>query len=119
MKTISTIILIILGLTSVFAQNSGKPTLTDEEINELSAKLAMKLLMNDAQKASTVNLLKSLRTDVEKMKSVSEETTNKDKEAIISSINSQIEALLDSKQKMKFSVLQKEWWASVDEELKD
>jgi hypothetical protein len=79
----------------------------------------MKLLMNDAQKTSTINLLKSYRDEMGKLNSGSAEDTNKDKEAIISSVSSKINALLDSKQKMKFSVLEKEWWASVEEELKD
>lgn len=114
-KTISVFFLLLIGFFTVYAQNSNKSKLTDEEINELSSKLALKLLLNDSQKLKINNLLVTYRTEVEKINSGSEESTYKNKQELISSLNSQIISLLDSKQKMKFNVIEKEWWTSVDE----
>ena len=108
----------ITGFCSVFAQNGEKSMLTDEEINELSSKLAMKILLNDSQKSSTVDILKTYSTEIKKIHSNSS-VSFKNKEELVSSLSSKLRGLLDSKQKMKFNVLEKEWWISVDEELND
>jgi len=119
MKTISVLFLLLIGLLTVYGQNGNKSKLTDEEINELSSKLAMKLLLNDSQKLKINNLLITYRTEVEKINSGSGESKYKNKQELISSLNSQIISLLDSKQKMKYNVLEKEWWGSVDAEEND
>lgn len=108
----------ITGFCSVFAQNGGKSMLTDEEINELSSKLAMKILLNDSQKSSTVDILKTYSTEIKKV-NLNSSVSFKNKEELVSSLSSKLRGLLDSKQKMKFNVLEKEWWISVDEELND
>jgi len=118
MEKIIIVILILLGFTSVFGQNGSKSMLTDEEINDLSSKLAMKILLNDSQKSSTVDILKTYGTEIKKVNSSSSESF-KNKEELVSSLSSKLRGLLDSKQKMKYNVLEKEWWASVDEELND
>jgi len=115
MKKLSVLFIIMIGLFSSFAQNNGSSKLTDEEIKDLSSKLAMKLLMNDSQESSIVEILKTYRTELAKINSSSGESNYKNKEALISSLDSRIESSLDSKQKMKFHVLEKEWWTSVDE----
>jgi signal recognition particle GTPase len=119
MKTISVLFLLLIGLLTVYGQNGNKSKLTDEEINELSSKLAMKLLLNDTQKSTIKNLLITYRIELEKINSGSGESTYKNKQELVSSLNSQIVSFLDSKQKMKFDVLEKEWWASVDAEEND
>ncbi|MCW9095701.1 MAG: hypothetical protein OQJ74_07655, partial [Ignavibacteriaceae bacterium] len=101
MKTISVLFLLLMGLLTVYGQNGNKSKLTDEEINELSSKLAMKLLLNDTQKSTIKNLLITYRTELGKINSGSGESTFKNKQELVSSLNSQIVSLLDSKQKMK------------------
>jgi hypothetical protein len=119
MKTISIFFLLLIGFFTLYAQNGNKSKLTDEEINELSSKLAMKLLLNDSQKIKINNLLVTYRTELEKINPGSGESTFKNKQELVSSLNTQIISLLDSKQKMKYNVLEKEWWISVDAEEND
>ena len=119
MKTISMLVLLLIGFLTVFAQNGEKTKLTNEEINELSSKLAMKLLLNDSQKSSVINLLKTYSTELAKINSGSGESTYKNKQELTTSINSQIKSLFDSKQTMKYNVLEKEWWVSVNAEESD
>lgn len=115
MKKLSVLFIIMIGFFSSFAQSTGNAKLSDEEIKDLSSKLAMKLLMNDKQKTSVEDILKTYRSELTKINSGSKESTYKNKEELISSLDSQIISLLDSKQKMKFNVLEKEWWTSVNE----
>ena len=119
MKTFSVLFLLLIGFFTLYAQNGNITKLTDEEINELSSKLAMKLLLSESQKVSVTNLLKTYSSEMTKISSGSGESTYKNKQELASSINSQIISLFDSKQKMKYDVLQKEWWASVNEEESD
>ena len=119
MKSITIISIICFICGSMFAQTKLNSNLTDEEINELTSKLAMKLLLNDSQKSAISGLLKSYGTELQKITAGSGEIRFKDKQDLISSINSQIKSLLDSKQKMKFDVLEKDWWSSVNTEESD
>jgi signal recognition particle GTPase len=113
MKTLAIILSILFYLTSATAQTSTKPGLTDDEINQLSSNLAMKILLNDSQTTAVTNLLKTYRSDLSKVMSSSiQEAQNK----LISSTNAQIVALLDSKQQMKFNVINADWWKSVQED---
>ncbi len=114
MKILIIILSVLFYLTSVQSQTDKKAGLTDDEINQLSSNLAMKLLLNDSQESEVVNLLKSYRSDLSKVMSSSvQESQNK----IMTSTNEQIVSLLDSKQKMKFNVISSDWWKSVQEAL--
>ena len=119
MKTMALISIMIFICATIFAQTSMKSNLTDEEINDLTSKLVMKLLLNESQKSSITNLLKSYRTELEKINSGSGESSFKDKQELMTSINYQIESLLDPKQKMKYDVLEKDWWGSITSEAND
>jgi len=96
-----------------------KSNLTDDEINDLSSKLAMKLLLNESQKSAISGLLKTYGSELQKITAGSGEIRYRDKQELISSINSQVESLLDSKQKMKYDVLKKDWWSSINSEEND
>jgi len=112
MKKLALILTIFFYFATAWAQSSLKSGLTDEEINELSSNLAMKLLLNESQSNSVIDLLKTYRSDLSKvMGSSVAESQNK----IMSATNEQIVALLDSKQKMKFNVVSTDWWKSVQE----
>ena len=103
----------------MFAQTDMKSNLTDDEINDLSSKLAMKLLLNESQKSAVSGLLKTYGSELQKITAGSGEIRYRDKQELISSINSQVESLLDSKQKMKYNVLKKDWWSSINSEEND
>ena len=119
MKSITVISIICFIYGTMFAQTDLNSNLTNEEINELSSKLAMKLLLNDSQKSTISGLLKTYASELQKITAGSGEIRYKDKQDLISSINSQVESLLDSKQKMKYDVLEKDWWSSVNSEESD
>jgi hypothetical protein len=119
MKTLVSACIIILICTAMFAQTDVKSSLTDDEINDLTSKLVMKLLLNESQKSGVTKLLKTYRDELEKINEVSGETGDSDRQELMDKINSQIEALLDSRQKMKYDVLKKDWWNSVNTEEKD
>jgi hypothetical protein len=119
MKSITIISIICFVCGTMFAQTNLNSNLTDEEINELTSKLTMKLLLNDSQKSTISGLLKTYGTELQKITAGSGEIRFKDKQELISSINSQIESLLDSKQKMKYDVLKKDWWSSINAEESD
>lgn len=119
MKTITVIIFMVFSCVTMFAQMEMKSNLTNDEINDLTSKLVMKLLLNESQKSGVTNLLKTYRTELEKINSGIGESSYKNKQELITSINTQIESLLDSKQKMKYNVLEKDWWNSITEEEND
>ena len=114
MKMLAIILSILFYLTSVTGQTNTKAGLTDDEINQLSSNLAMKILLNDSQTTAVTNLLKTYRSDFSKVMSSSvQEAQNK----LMTSTNNQIISLLDSKQLMKFNVISADWWKSVQEAL--
>lgn len=119
MKTIIISSIIFFVCATMFAQTDMKSNLTDDEINDLTSKLTMKLLLNDSQMSAVTGLLKTYGSELQKITAGSGEIRYKDKQELISSINSQVEAILDSKQKMKYDVLKKDWWSSINAEESD
>lgn len=119
MKIVQIISLLIFISSLIFTQNDMKAGLTDDEINELTSKLVMKLLLNDSQKSNINNLLKSYRQEADQINSISVDKSNDIRKEIIEATNAKIKAQLDSKQKMKYDVLDKDWWDSVLKEEKD
>lgn len=119
MKRITIFSIIFFVCVAMFAQTDMKSNLTEDEINDLTSKLAMKLLLNDSQKSAVSGLLKTYGSELQKITAGSGEIRYKDKQELISSINSQVESLLDSKQKMKYDVLEKDWWSSINSEEND
>ena len=119
MKTITVFSIIFFVCATMFAQTDMKSNLTDDEINDLTNKLVMKLLLTDSQKSAVSGLLKTYGSELQKITAGSGEIRYKDKQDLISSINSQVESLLDSKQKMKYDVLEKDWWSSINSEEND
>jgi len=119
MKTITVFSIIFFVCAAIFAQTDMKSNLTDEEINDLTSKIAMKLLLNDSQKSAVSGLLKTYGSELQKITAGSGEIRYKDKQDLVTTINSQIESLLDSKQKMKYDVLKQDWWSSINSEEND
>jgi len=110
MKTIAIILISLIYFTNLQSQNKVQPGLSDDEINQLSSNLAMKLLLNDSQTKSVEGFLKGFRSDLSQVMSASVvESQNK----IMAVTNDKIVTLLDSKQKMKFNVVGEDWWETV------
>ena len=110
MKILTIIFITLLYFTNMQSQNKMQAGLSDDEINQLSSNLAMKLLLNDSQTKSVEGLLKGFRSDLSQVMSASVvEAQNK----IMAATNDKIVALLDSKQKMKFNVVGEDWWKTV------
>jgi len=112
MKHLVIILTVLFYFISISAQTKTQAGLTDDEINQLSSNLSMKLLLTKSQTVAVDNLLKNYRSDLSKvMGSSVAESQNK----IMKATNEQIVSLLDSKQKMKFNVVSSDWWKSVQE----
>ena len=110
MKTLTIIIISLFYFTNLQAQDKTQLGLTDDEINQLSSNLAMKVLLSESQTKSVEDLLGNFRSDLSKVMSASVvEAQNK----IMAATNDKIVALLDSKQKMKFNVIGTDWWKTV------
>jgi len=110
MKILTIILITLVYFTNMQSQNKMQAGLSDEEINQLSSNLAMKLLLNDSQTKSVEGFLKEFRSDLSQVMSASVvEAQNK----IMAATNDKIVALLDSKQKMKFNVVGEDWWKTV------
>lgn len=119
MKPLLIILTVFACFQVIFAQADTKASLSDEEINELTSKLSMKLLLNENQKSGIAKLLKAYSTELEKILSSSAESSYKNEQELINSTSSQIESILDSKQKMKYNVLKKDWLTSVSNEARN
>jgi len=110
MKTMTIILFSLIYFTNLQSQNKVQPGLSDDEINQLSSNLAMKLLLSDSQTKSVEGFLKDFRSDLSQVMSASVvESQNK----IMAATKDKIIALLDSKQKMKFNVVGEDWWKTV------
>lgn len=119
MKTLSIILTFFACFSVIIAQTEIKASLSTEEINELTSKLSLKLLLNENQKSGIAKLLNAYSTELEKILSGSSESSYKNEQELINSTSSQIESILDSKQKMKYDVLKKDWLTSVSNEASD
>ncbi|NWG29518.1 MAG: hypothetical protein HXY48_13445 [Ignavibacteriaceae bacterium] len=119
MKILLIILTVFTCFSVIFAQTDTKASLSDEEISELTSKLSMKLLLNENQKSGITKLLKTYSTELEKFLSGSAGSSYKNEQELINATSSQIESILDSKQKMKYDVLKKDWLTSVSSEASD
>ncbi len=95
--TFAIIFFVFAFIFSVNAQSTSKIT------DELAIKLQQKVLLTQTQ----TDLVKASLTEY--FNSPSEEKRN--------ALQSKIESLLEEKQKMKYNIIQKDWWESVSKEL--
>ena len=115
MKAVVIFILILVSSSVTPAQDKTKPELNDKEITEFASKLAMKLLLNDTQKSEVIKLLKTYRNEIQNITVEQGKDINEARQNIISATNTKIESILDDKQRIKYDLLEQEWWDSINE----
>ena len=99
------IILLSLSICIInFAQSTTQDKNSDK-VNEMTQKLANKLLLSDKQETSIKIILTDYFEGVQNIVG----DGNK-KESLKQEAESKIVNLLDNKQKMKFSIIKNEWW---------
>jgi hypothetical protein len=112
MKIKLSTIAICLYSALLFAQTDSLQLSTDK-IQSLVDKMGVKLLLNDNQKSEISKLLSTYSNEVEKFQSDGGDVDEK-KEKLIDILDGKIKVLLDEKQKMKYDILKKDWWESVN-----
>ena len=99
---------IILLSLSICIINYAQSTTQDKnsnKVNEMTEKLAKKLLLSDQQETSIKIILNNYIEGIQNIVG----DGNK-KESLKQEAESEIVNLLDNKQKMKFSIIKNEWW---------
>lgn len=116
------IILLILLLSSFYthAQINTGCQLDNVEISFVIVKLQNKVLLNDSQVTFVKQVLQKYSIDVANHYNPAQQpSNNKTKQKLINDTNQQIESVLDSRQKMKFDIIENEWWTLIKNEEKD
>jgi hypothetical protein len=105
---------------SARAQINAGCNLDNVEISFVVTKLQNKVLLNDLQVTFVKQVLQKYSDDVAKLnKPAVQSSNNSTRQKLVSDTNLQIESVLDSRQKMKFDILENEWWELVKKEEKD
>ena len=92
--------ILFLAFIFVFTANAQSTSKTNDD---LAVKLQQKILLTESQS----DQIKTLLNDYFNNPSVAKQDT----------VDSKIESLLDSKQKMKYSIIKKDWWNLVSKEV--
>ena len=98
---------VILMSTSISI--SAKSTLqdnSDAKVNEMTDKLAKKLLLTKNQEEEVKNILIEYFTGLENISG-----NGSVEEKVREIADAKIEDILDSKQKMKYDIIREDWWA--------
>jgi hypothetical protein len=115
-----TLLTLLLLSFSARAQINAGCHLDNVEISFVVTKLQNKVLLNDSQVTFVKQLLQKYSIDLVKLhKPAQQSSNNSTRQKLVSDTNQQIESVLDNKQKMKFDILENEWWALVKKEEKD
>jgi len=115
-----TLLSLLLLSFSARAQINAGGSLDNVEITFVVTKLQNKVLLNDSQVTFVKQLLQKYSVDLVKLHNPEQQThVNGRKQKLVSDTNQQIESVLDSRQKMKYDIIENEWWALVKHEEKD
>ncbi len=96
-------------LISTTISISAKSTLqdnSDAKVNEMTDKLAKKLLLTKNQEEKVKNILNEYFTGLENISG-----NGSVEEKVREIADAKIEDILDNKQKMKFDIIREDWWA--------
>jgi len=104
-----------------YAQDSKGFKLDSDEINSLTSKLSKKILLSEEQNSQVIALLKDYSKQLDAIrKTNSNAVPGGDKlQQLISSTNGKIISLLDEKQKMKYEIIEDDWWKEIKTEQND
>ena len=114
-----TLLSLLLLSFSTRAQINAGGNLDNVEISFVVTKLQNKVLLNDSQVTFVKQLLQKYSVDLAKYHYSQPSSKNTTKQNLLNDTNLQIESVLDTRQKMKFDIIDNEWWALVKHEEKD
>ncbi len=115
-----TLLTLFLLSFSARAQINAGSNLDNVEISFVVAKLQNKVLLNDLQVTFVKQVLQKYSVDIAKLHNPAHQSSNNGKkQKLANDTNQQIESVLDNRQKMKYDIIENEWWALVKIEEKD
>ncbi len=114
-----TLLSLLLLSFSTRAQINAGGNLDNAEISFVVTKLQNKVLLNDSQVTFVKQLLQKYSVDLAKYHNSEPSSKNTTKQNLLNDTNQQIESVLDSRQKMKYEIIENEWWALVKHKEKD
>jgi hypothetical protein len=86
--------------TTTIAQAKGGITISSEQIDSVTIKLQLKLLLTEEQAAKVRSILNA---------SIPKKYVSEQREELLTMINKQVEVILTNKQKAKFNILKSNW----------
>ncbi len=111
--------LLLLSL-SARAQINTSGHLDNVEITFVVTKLQNKVLLNDSQVTFVTQVLQKYSVDIAKLQNPAQQSsTTQEKQKLVTNTNLKIESVLDGRQKMKYDIIENEWWECVKNEEKD
>lgn len=111
---------LILISNSTYSQIATGGRLDNVEITFVVLKLQDKVLLNEAQVTFVKQVLQKYSADLTSINNPAEKSYSKNaRQELVNVTNRQIKSILDAKQKMKFEIIENEWWACVKNEEKD
>lgn len=111
--------LLLLSL-SARAQINTSGHLDNVEITFVVTKLQNKVLLNDSQVTFVRQVLQKYSVDLASINNPAENSNSKNaRQELVDDTNRQIESVLDGRQKMKYDIIENEWWECVKNEEKD
>ena len=115
-----TLLALLLLSFSTRAQINAGGNLDNVEISFVVTKLQNKVLLNDSQVTFVKQLLQKYSVDLARLHNPAQQSSkNNTKQKLVNDTNQQIESVLDGRQKMKYNIIENEWWALVKHEEKD
>ena len=105
-KILSLAFIILISTTISISAKGTLQDKSDAKVNEMTDKLAKKLLLTKNQEVKVINILNDYFTGLE---NISGNGSVEEKVREIS--DAKIEDILDNKQKMKFEIIREDWWA--------
>ncbi len=111
------IILILFMLSFNVRAQINSHQLDNDEVSTLVLKLKDKVLLNESQVALVKQFMQKYSTDLQKINTATK--GNNTKQEFVKSTNRQIISILDDRQKMKFEIVENEWWQLVRSEEND
>ena len=115
-----TLLTLLLLSFSARAQINAVGNLDNIEISFIVNKLQNKVLLNDLQVTLVEQVLQKYSFDLAKLPNPAQQSSNNStRQKLVTDTNQKIESVLDSRQKMKYDIIENEWWALVKNEEKD
>ncbi len=106
MKFLSLAFTILISTTILISAESTLQDNSDAKVNEMTNKLAKKLLLTNNQEVKVKNILNEYFKGLENISG-----NGSVEEKVRKIADAKIEDILDNKQIMKFEIIHEDWWA--------